>query len=579
MENNELHRKLKEELVELQAQLDEANDTIDAIRSGQIDALVVNGKDGHQLYTLKSTDQTYRIFIEQMTESAITLDSDNKILYCNSQFASLLQLPLEKVIGHSMMKFIRLEDVDYAAKLINQAWTNSAKGEFQLVLANGKVVPVLVSLKILDLDEGPSMSIILTDLTKLKETQRIVELKNKQLQDSQLAVQYLNDNLEKTVALRTSELEFNIGERIKVEKELRINEARLTSILKTMSEGLCILDVIGNVVFANTMAQKIFGLDELEILERSFFTLQKESFSIDGKPLKKQQHPITDLIQSSKPIYDQEILIRNAKDDNLYISINASPLYDDDGEFNGVVATFIDVTNRRKIALQKDEFISVASHELKTPLTSLKTSMQLLSKVMDSHITSEKVTKLMDLANANLTKVVRLTEDLMNVSKIQHGPLPLYKVPVKLSELIHECGSQIIDGKPIELRIEGDLGAIVLADKQRIEQVIVNLINNAIKYAPESNLIKVTIEHKDEFKKIAIQDFGKGIAKDKLANLFDRYYQVDPTGKQVSGLGLGLYISSEIIQRHGGTISVESKIGEGSTFTFTLPILDNKGGK
>jgi two-component system phosphate regulon sensor histidine kinase PhoR len=163
----------------------------------------------------------------------------------------------------------------------------------------------------------------------------------------------------------------------------------------------------------------------------------------------------------------------------------------------------------------------------------------------------------------------------MNVSKIQHGPLPLHKESVNLIELITECGNQIIDGKPIELQIEGELSANVFADKQRIEQVLTNLFNNAIKYAPESKIIKVSIETTEGFKKVSVQDFGKGIAADKLLHLFDRYYQVDPAGKQVSGMGLGLYISSEIIQRHGGSITVESKLGEGSTFSFTLPIIVN----
>jgi len=571
MENNELHNKL----IELQAQLEEANDTIEAIRTGQIDALVVNGADGLQLFTLKNTDQTYRLFIEQMSEGAVTLNPQHQILYSNSQFADLLQLPLEKVIGRDFFQFIRPPDLDYAEKLIHQAWKVGVKGEFQLIKGNGQLIPVLVSLKTLNLDEGPSMSIILTDLTALKDSQRILELKNKQLQDSQLAIQHLNNNLEKTVELRTSELEFNIEGRIKVEEELRINEARLTSILQTMSEGLCILDHKGRIVFANTMAQQLFDLAEDEILKRDFFTMQKESFSIAGKSLKKQHHPIAGLMMSLKPIYDHEILIRNAKDENLYLSINASALLDNKGKLDSVVATFIDVTNRRKIALQKDEFISVASHELKTPLTSLKASMQLLSRVMELNKTSEKIPKLMDLANTNLTKVVRLTEDLMNVSKIQHGPLPLHKEWVNLLELINECVAQIIDGKPIKVTIEGELESKVYADKQRIEQVLINLLNNAVKYAPESERIAIRIEQLKGFKKVVVQDFGKGIAADKLVNLFDRYYQVDPAGNQVSGLGLGLYISSEIIQRHGGAIAVESKIGEGSTFSFTLPEIEN----
>lgn len=576
MENSELQNKLIEELEELKAQLEEANETIEAIRSGQIDALVVNGKNGHQLFTLKSTDQTYRLFIEQMTESAITLDGNYKILYSNSQFAKLLQLPLEKVIGRSFMKFIRPQDLTYTQKIIEQAWKTSVKGELQLLREQGNATPVLVSLTTLDLDEGPSMSIIITDLTTLKESQRILELKNKQLENSQLDIQNLNDNLEKTVNLRTRELEFNIEGRIKVEEELRLNEARLTSILQTMGEGLCILDKEGRITFANTMAQKLFGLTEIQILERDFFSLQQESSSIEGKRLERYQHPIAELMVSLKSIYDHELLIRTAKEESLYISINASALIDDEGHLDGVVVTFVDVTNRRKIALQKDEFISVASHELKTPLTSLKASMQLLSRVMEVNKASDTIPKLMEMANVNLTKVVRLTEDLMNVSKIQHGPLPLNKEEVDLTDLIKECGSQIIDGKPIELRVIGDLLSKVYADKQKIEQVIINLFNNAIKYAPESKTIEVNIESLRGFKKVSVKDFGNGIAEDKLVNLFNRYYQVDPVGKQVSGLGLGLYISSEIVQRHGGEISVESKLGEGSTFSFTLPSMDHK---
>ncbi|RZK41142.1 MAG: PAS domain-containing sensor histidine kinase [Pedobacter sp.] len=573
MENSELYTKLTSELAELKAQLEEANDTIEAIRYGQVDALVVKNEDGHQLYTLKSTDQTYRLFIEQMTESAITLNWENNVLYSNSQFALMLQLPLEKVIGKPFTSFIRKEDVDYAERLIEQARTESIRGEFQLLKDDGGVVPVLVSLTTLDLDEGPSLSIILSDLTALKDAQRILELKNKQLSDSKLAVQFLNDNLEKTVELRTRELEFNIGERIKVEEDLRQNEARLTSILQTMGEGLIILDEKGNIVFANKMAQTLFALSEAEILQRDFFNVQKECFSMIGKSLKKNQHPITLLMASASSLYDHELLVINAKDAALYLSINASTLVDDEGRLTGVVATYIDVTNRRKIALQKDEFISIASHELKTPLTSLKASMQLLSKVMILDRTSEKVPTLLEMANVNLSKVVRLTEDLMNVSKLQHGPLPLDREWLKLADLTRECGNQIIDGMPIELQILGELDTEVYADKQRIEQVLVNLLNNALKYAPESKTINVLIEHIDGFEKVSVQDFGKGIPKEKLMNLFDRYYQVDPEGKQMSGLGLGLYISSEIIQRHGGVMNVESQVGQGSTFSFTLPIV------
>src|SRR3954469_9109204 len=134
-------------------QLEEATDTIEAIRSGEIDALIVKEKDGHQLYTLKSADQTYRIFIEQMTEGALTLSPENIILYCNSQFASLVQLPLEKVIGQLFVNFITPDYQKEYAAYIQKAWNENIKGKGTSQATSGKAVPVLLSLKTLPLDE------------------------------------------------------------------------------------------------------------------------------------------------------------------------------------------------------------------------------------------------------------------------------------------------------------------------------------------------------------------------------------------------------------------------------------------
>ena len=111
----------------------------------------------------------------------------------------------------------------------------------------------------------------------------------------------------------------------------------------------------------------------------------------------------------------------------------------------------------------------------------------------------------------------------------------------------------------------------VYADIQRLDQVLTNLVNNAVKYAPESNRINLRIEQIKGFIKVSVQDYGIGIPPEKLRRIFDRYYRVDLSGNQISGLGLGLYISAEIIRRHGGEINIESELGKGSTFWFTIP--------
>jgi two-component system phosphate regulon sensor histidine kinase PhoR len=200
--------------------------------------------------------------------------------------------------------------------------------------------------------------------------------------------------------------------------------------------------------------------------------------------------------------------------------------------------------------------------------------MQLLTRVMESGQASDKIPVLVQKANSNLGKVVHLVDDLMNVSKIQHGPLPLSKEMINIAALVNSCADQAFHDMSLKLVLEGDKEILVFADPQRLEQVFVNLFNNAVKYAPGSKIVKVSVVKEQRRIKISVQDFGKGIAADKLPQLFNRYYQVDPQGKQVSGLGLGLYISHEIIERHGGELGVTSKIGEGTVFTFTLPLND-----
>ncbi len=236
---------------ETQFQLEEAKDMLEAIRLGEVDALVLKGNDGHQIYTLKSADHTYRIFIEQMTEGAITLNEKGNILYCNSRFAGLVGLPLEKVTGLPLVKFIDEKDLKKYEILIDGAWGNTIKGELKIRTATGESICVQLSLKMLDLEEGLSMSIIITDLTDQKKNEKLLKQKNKQLKKAERIANDLNVNLEKTVKERTA--------------ELRRNQEQLSRILETMAEGVGITDVEGKLLYANPMAQKILGLKPGEI--------------------------------------------------------------------------------------------------------------------------------------------------------------------------------------------------------------------------------------------------------------------------------------------------------------------------
>lgn len=541
------------ELEETRYQLEEANDTIEAIRRGEIDALVVKVDDNHQLYSLKNSDQAYRIFIEQMTTGAVTLNSSGHVIYCNSRFASIVNTPLEKVIGRSFISFVSSAYIPHFEEQLSKAWQSGLSTEIQL-FADNIFVPVLLSLQTLGLDEGLSMSVIVTDLTEQKYQENLLKEKNAELTDAQQVVQELNSNLEQTVRERT--------------QKLYEQQERLTRVLETMAEGVCIIDLSGKLLYANAMANKLLGIDHVN--GSSFSGAGWQLLLLTGEGLEDAAHPMMMTMEDEKAIYDFEIAVQSPNDDKLYVSINATPLRDEKGAVRGSIGTFMDVTNRKKIIQQKDEFISVASHELRTPITTLKASLQLLDR-MKHQPSAAILPTLIEQANKSLNKVSILVSELLNATKVTQGHLELAKTPFVLRDLINECCDSVRSQGHHSIVVEGDNHLQVVADRFRIEQVLVNFVNNAVKYAPGSKEIIISFEQIASAVKVSVKDFGPGIPPEKLPHLFDRYYQGAENGKQYSGLGLGLYIAAEIIRKHGGEIGVESHLGEGSIFWFTIP--------
>jgi PAS domain S-box-containing protein len=254
-----------------------------------------------------------------------------------------------------------------------------------------------------------------------------------------------------------------------------------------------------------------------------------------------------------------------------WIRVQGNVYYDPKGTPVRLLGTLLDITEFKRLQQQKDDFISIASHELKTPLTSLKASLQLLER-MKTNATSAVIPRLIDQSMRSMGKISELVDDLLNVSRMNEGQLQLNKKVFSLHDVLDAC-SQDLDSQEVQnLVFDGRKDLRVYADENRIEQVIVNFLTNAVKYAPQTDTICLNIKQVGNQAMLSVTDFGPGINQDKLPYLFDRYYRADVHGSQVSGLGLGLYISAEIISRHGGEIGVESEIGKGTTFWFTLPL-------
>ena len=237
------------------------------------------------------------------------------------------------------------------------------------------------------------------------------------------------------------------------------------------------------------------------------------------------------------------------------------------------VGTFTDIEDQKRALDKKDEFISIASHELKTPLTSIKAYVHLLhSAVNDSSKEQAKI--FIERTEKQIDKLYLLIADLLDISKIESGKLKFNKKRFNFQSLINNTIETVKQTYPrSRIAVKGDANIEVIADDMRIEQVLINYLSNAIKYSPENDNIEVEVKKEDNQRlHVSVRDFGIGISLDSHARIFEKFFRAEASSNRFQGLGIGLYICSEIIKRHEGDYGVESKLGEGSVFYFSIPL-------
>jgi len=550
MVNDKLtYQELLSEANELRFQLEEANDTLNAIRTGQVDALIVQSDTGNQLYTLKTADQTYRVFIEKMNEGAVTLNRDGIILYSNSRFAAMVGMPLEKVIGLAFDAFIPPGSAQKYNQLITNGWEEECKEEILLANKQQQTTPCLLSCNTLDLDEGTALSLILTDLTIQKEAEKQLKVNNEELAAARNATEKLNDELEDTVKNRTADLLIS-REHFKV---LANNIPQMTwTNLAT-----------GEVNFYNQRWYEYTGLSMQETKDWGW------SAVVHPDDLALTIERYTAALRAGG-IFEVENRYKRADGQYRWHLNRAIPLRDEVGKILFWVGTATDIEDQKVEMERKDEFIGIASHELKTPLTSLKGYLQLIS--YKKEILPPVIKQYIDKATIALNKLQRLVNDLLDVSKIQAGKLEYAVSTLNMADLIKTCienAEHIYSSHHFENQTQSAF--YVTGNEERLEQVIMNLINNAVKYSPISKNIVIKASKHEDMVRVAVTDYGIGLSEGQKERIFERFYRVEDKKHMSSGLGMGLYISQEIINNHYGKIGVESELGKGSTFYFDLP--------
>lgn len=347
-------------------------------------------------------------------------------------------------------------------------------------------------------------------------------------------------------------------------KHFEESEKRLNIALKYSKMAVWELDLDNNTIYRSDGHDEIFGYEE----PQANWTADSYLPLILDEDRPKFQAAIQSLNENR--LVDIQLRLKTVDGTVKWVNFQGKTEEDESGRPVKVLGTIADITKDKLVEQHKDDFISIASHELKTPITSLKTSLQLLDRMKDG--LTDKLKLLIQQANRSIDKMVMLVDDLLNASKNYKNQLDLKKSTFNLYKVIEECCSHLRLEGTHEVDIIGPAYLEVNADPERIERVIINMLSNAVKYAPEARQVQITLETQNAYAKVSVTDYGNGIPESKLSLLFDRHYQAEQMERQYTGLGLGLFISAEIIKKHEGEIGVTSEMGKGSTFWFTIPV-------
>ena len=429
---------------------------------------------------------------------------------------------------------------------------------------------------------------ILIPASRIKEENVIISniAKGKKV-DHFETIRLTKDGRELSISLTVSPLMNKKGNIIGASKiarditQIKIAEEKqgiLAAIVETSDDAIISKTLNGIVTSWNLAAERMFGYTPSEMLGKHI------SLLIPADRRQEEDLIISNIVQGHKVDHFQTI--RLAKDGTkIPISLTVSPVADRSGKVIGASKIARDISEHLKTQAtnerlfkeikalneKKDEFIGIASHELKTPLTSISGYLQILDRFEKDDDSKKFLQKTIQQVN----KLTGLVSDMLDVSKIEAGKLHYSKVNFDIRQMIDGV-LELIEHTHAdhEIVLETSIGSLyVHADEQRMEQVMINLITNAIKYSPNPAKISVFISSTGLEVTVGVKDSGFGIATDKLSHIFSRFYRVEDSNPTISGLGIGLYITSQIIERHQGKIWAESELGRGSTFWFSIPRL------
>jgi PAS domain S-box-containing protein len=526
---------LEAEVASLRVRLAEAEETIEAIQTGQVDALVIHGAEGQRIFSLTGAERPYRALIEQMGEGAAILDRDGSIQYCNRAFADLLSSSLETVIGQMFVDRVLNADQPTFMALLRQAHRLGAHGEIQLALPAGGAVPVFLSLTPLKESDSDSIALVAMDLTERKQAERV-----------SWSAQFVRGLIEKApigIAVVDRKLRYTLS-----------NPVFRTLVGEQIPSGavpdLSAAPAPGIVQIIAPLASQVLG---------------------EGRAISVPECPVPGSMQS-------------------WWKLDLVPLFDEGEGSASVLILTEDITERRRAEetirrseellreadRRKDEFLATLAHELRNPLAPIRTAARLLGS---AKLGPQQLQWAQNLIQRQVGHMGLLLDDLLDVSRITQGKLVLKLEQVALTSIVDaavEVARPLLDSKHHSFAVTLPPEVITVnADPLRLSQVISNLLTNAAKYTDPAGHIELTGSIQREMLCLSVKDDGIGIAPQSLERIFQMFSQVEAAlGRSDGGLGIGLALVKGLVSLHGGTIEAHSAgQGLGSEFTVRLPIL------
>ncbi len=666
---------LKTENEELRRRLEEAEETIRAIRSGAVDAFVVEEASGHRVYTLETADRPYRLLVEEMQQGAATLQADGTIVYSNRRLAELLKTPHEKLIGAALQDFIATDDRPLYDNLLWQGRNRSGRGEARLRRADGALVPAYLTLNVLPKDCGAAIGVLVTDLTaqrhheeltavhetlrvseaRLREQSKLLHAERELLgvtlrsigdavitTDAEGRITFLNGVAEALTGWKQSEaagqpletvfhvvneqtrqavtnpaikalregvivglanhsilirrdcterpiddsaapikdeqgrvigcvLVFrDVTERRRLEQEndSRLVTARVLSAIVDSSDDAIISKSLDGIIQSwNAAAERLFGYTAEQAVGRHI------SFLIPADRADEEDRIIARLRAGERVDHFDTVRVRS--DGRLVqVSLTISPIRDAAGRVVGASKIARDITERKQLEdklrqvaadlseadRRKDEFLAMLAHELRNPLAPIRNAVQVLRLTGGN---GEAVASASDMLDRQVGQMVRLVDDLLDVSRISRGKIELRRGRVELASVVNHA---VEAARPLAQCLEHELTVTLPpepiylnADPTRLAQVVGNLLNNACKFTDKGGRISLTVEREGDEAVIRVRDTGIGIAADQLPRIFDMFTQVDTSlERSQSGLGIGLTLVKNLVEMHGGTVEAHS---------------------